>query len=221
MSGYAVLADRLAELVLGGECACCNRPGLGLCQPCAAKLLSSRPWLDYRGGVPLGCASRYAGPWRQALLVAKERHGLGMLRVQGRLLAKALRLVAEQLGAETLAIVPVPTAKARLAKRGIDYPLDLSSRAAGHLRRWGVAARLRPGLRLCRTPADQSELPAAQRAANVRGSMTWRGPPPPEAAVVVDDLVTTGATLAEALRACRAAGVAVRGAACLARPVRG
>jgi len=69
-----------------------------------------------------------------------------------------------------------------------------------------------------RDVADQAGLDAGQRARNLAGALrvrAWRGPAPP-VVVVVDDLVTTGASLAEAARALCAGGLPVLGAAVVA-----
>jgi predicted amidophosphoribosyltransferase len=109
--------------------------------------------------------------------------------------------------------------------------------AAGLLRRDGCRVEVAPLLRPARRVADQSGLGAGERASNLRGAFVAVRPdrrlPPPgtsprpgrpagtPSSLVVDDVVTTGATLAEAARALRAAGVPVGGAAAvLATPAR-
>jgi predicted amidophosphoribosyltransferase len=64
---------------------------------------------------------------------------------------------------------------------------------------------------------DSAGLRIDERRANLAGAMAAR--PAPNACgpvVVVDDIVTTGATLAEAIRALRCAGWPVTGAAVVA-----
>jgi predicted amidophosphoribosyltransferase len=92
--------------------------------------------------------------------------------------------------------------------------------AVTELRRCGMAVRWLPVLRQRRPVADQASLSAAQRTANLAGAL---GVPPRfvplitgASVVIMDDLVTTGATLAEAARAVRAAGGLVTGAATVA-----
>ncbi len=77
-----------------------------------------------------------------------------------------------------------------------------------------------PALRPVRRMADQSRLDHGQRAANLAGAYVvwprWRGRLEGARVVLVDDVVTTGATLAEAARAVGGVGGHVIGAATLA-----
>jgi predicted amidophosphoribosyltransferase len=68
--------------------------------------------------------------------------------------------------------------------------------------------------------ADQADLTAADRAANLSGALRARFDLRGSRVIVVDDVITTGATLAEAARALRAAGADVRAAAVVAATAR-
>lgn len=126
-------------------------------------------------------------------------------------------------------MVPVPASPAALRRRGRDHVLQLARAAARHLRDEGRVARVLPLLRPTRTPADQSGLHAARRAANVQSAFAARAghsTRSDEAVIIlVDDIVTTGATAAECASTLAAAGWPVSGvaavaAAVLRRPVR-
>jgi predicted amidophosphoribosyltransferase len=208
------IVDALAELILGSSCPGCQTPAFGICQSCQTLLLYSRPVHASSGGIPVVAGGHYAGILREVILTAKERRGLGCLPVLSRLLARAIAEVAEP----GSILVPVPTAPARIAERGIDLPLDTALGAARSLGRQGLPLRVIPALRLTRVPADQSGLGPSARADNVAHSMRWKRRPATSPVIIVDDLVTTGSTLAEAVRACATAGVQVQAAACLARP---
>ncbi|MFF3405642.1 ComF family protein [Streptomyces sp. NPDC002742] len=107
-------------------------------------------------------------------------------------------------------LVPVPSARGAVRARGHDPARRIALAAAGELRRAGTPARVLGVLRQRRAVADQSGLNSRQRLENLAGALEVvaggerllaRGGP----VVLVDDLMTTGASLAEAARAVRAA----------------
>ncbi|MFH8409970.1 ComF family protein [Streptomyces sp. NPDC018019] len=124
--------------------------------------------------------------------------------------------------ATPLLLVPVPSAARAVAGRGHDPVRRMALAAARDLRRSGVPVRVLTVLRQRRTVVDQAGLSARQRLANVSGALTvvaGAGRLVAAAPVVlVDDLMTTGASLAEAARAVRAAGGRVVGAGVVAAP---
>jgi hypothetical protein len=90
-------------------------------------------------------------------------------------------------------------------------------RAGRQLRSGGLDVEVRRLLRLRAGVADQSGLDAAERAANLAGSMRVRAGPVrgllarrgPVRVVVCDDVLTTGSTAREAQRALETAGLDV------------
>lgn len=120
------------------------------------------------------------------------------------------------LAAAPLLLVPVPSARAAVRRRGDDPALRLARAAANAVARHGVPARCLPVLAHRRRVADQAGLTAADRLANLRGALAARRDLPNARLIVVDDVVTTGATLAEAARALRLAGAEVLAAAVVA-----
>ncbi len=125
-------------------------------------------------------------------------------------------------------LVPVPTAPAAIRARGGDHARGLAVAAARELRRRGMEVRVASLLAVRGRRQDSVGLDAAARRANVagafqlRGRMSGRGGGPGAGdrpagdLVLVDDLVTTGATLAEAARVLAAARVPVLCAAAVA-----
>ncbi len=166
-------------------------------------------------------AGPYDGVLRSVVLAAKERHSLAMVAVLGSLLGRAVAalVIAENLGGSVV-LVPVPTRRERVARRGVDLPAAVARGAAHALTRAALDVRVASGLRPVGRPADQVGLTAAERSQNVRGTLVWRGPPPAGRCLVVDDVLTTGATMAQAMVACLSAGVVVVGGAAVARTPR-
>ncbi|MGW1728868.1 ComF family protein [Streptomyces sp. NPDC002306] len=105
-------------------------------------------------------------------------------------------------------LVPVPSGRRAVRARGHDPTRRVALAAAGELRRAGTPARVLAVLRQRREVADQAGLDSRRRLDNLAdalavapgaGRLLGAGP-----VVLVDDLMTTGASLAEAARAVRA-----------------
>lgn len=115
-------------------------------------------------------------------------------------------------GDEGVVLVPVPSGRRAVRARGHDPTRRMALAAARELRGRGTPARVAAVLRQRGAVADQSGLDSRQRLENLAGALTvvpgggrllLGGP-----VVLVDDLMTTGASLAEAARAVRAAWAA-------------
>ena len=159
-------------------------------------------------------AAAYDGAVRGALLAHKERGRLGLVRPLGQSLAAAVTCLVPPPG---IVLVPVPSSRAAVRERGHDHARRLAAAAVRELVAAGTAARVAVGLQPARRVGDQSGLDARGRAANLAGAFRVAGHlVPGSVVIVVDDVVTTGASLAEAARALTKAGVLVHGAATVA-----
>jgi predicted amidophosphoribosyltransferase len=232
------------DLLLGSSCHGCGAAAWTLCDDCRRDLAA----LPARPTQPEPCPPAFPQTWtagtydalaRGLVSAHKERSALGLTRVLGERLALAVLALLDEAGevgeigaARTpVLLVPVPSTRRAVRTRGFDAGLALARAAARRL----PDARAAPLLTSTRRVADQSGLGAAERQANLAGAfrvrtayarsapftvltgMAARGRP---TVVVVDDVVTSGASLTEAVRALRAARLPVLGAATVAATVR-
>ncbi|ELP67409.1 hypothetical protein STRTUCAR8_06765 [Streptomyces turgidiscabies Car8] len=207
----------LGDLVLPAECGGCGRPRTVLCPECRAALGGAassrvRPVPEPLGLPVVHAAVRYADEVRAVLLAHKERGALALAGPLGTALAGAVR--AGPAGAlrdgTGVLLVPVPSASRAVRARGHDPARRIALAAAGELRASGTPARVLAVLRQRRAVADQAGLNSRERLDNLAGALSvvaggGRLLAGAGAVVLVDDLMTTGASLAEAARAVREA----------------
>jgi ComF family protein len=147
----------------------------------------------------------YAGAVPHLVTGLKFQRRMACARLLGELLSEMLsQALASRPGPLPQAILPVPLHATRLRERGFNQSLELARLPA---RRLGLPLATRWGLRQLAT-APQSGLGARVRQANVQGAFAVRAPIPYTHLAVLDDVLTTGATLAELTRVLKAAGVA-------------
>jgi predicted amidophosphoribosyltransferase len=155
--------------------------------------------------VAVTAAGEYAGVLRRAIVAMK--HGeRAYLEPFADLLAGTI--------ASGVPLVPLPTGHRRRAARGFDQAVELARRAAERQRSVCCEVLAKRGI------AQRGLDRRARLAAGGRFRLK-AGAALPELAIVIDDVWTTGATLADGIATLRAAGIAVVGAAVLARTAPG
>jgi predicted amidophosphoribosyltransferase len=159
---------------------------------------------------PTHAVVAYADPDRVAVSAWKDADRRDLAAVLGPLLDRSVAAAVRDArwGGAPVVVVPAPSSAGAERRRGDAPLLDLATWVAKRPRH----ARLRvvPALRQVRRVADQSGLNITERRRNLAGAMSvkpmWHNVIRDRYVLVVDDVVTTGATLAEAARALRRAG---------------
>jgi predicted amidophosphoribosyltransferase len=172
---------------------------------------------------PVFSAIQYSPIASRVLLSAKESQikAADQLIING--IVHSLKLFVNRYGPATL--VSIPSRKSANRKRGRNFLQEITAAVALE-----VDLPYQSPLTHIRKVRDQSQLNLVDRSANISGafsispdfaSQIYAGNTGPKI-IVIDDLITTGATLAEAIRALRTAGFTVLGAvtSCTAKPLR-
>ncbi len=194
-------------MLLPVTCAGCDAVDVTACSECRA---ACTPTVrrETVGRIPVWYALEYAGPVARLVFAFKNA---GRTSVGGVLAGPFRAGVAAAIsgaGGDDLIVVPVPARRASVRRRGY-RPVHVLARRAG--------IRLTPSLRFSRQPRDQLRLGRLERRDNVGFSMRAGEEVRGERVLLVDDVLTTGASIAEGVRAVSAAGGVVVAAAVLAR----
>lgn len=217
--------NSLAELIFPSRCVGCSQLGISICSLCRK---SWHPHIYFReisvlnNSYPVISAVQYSPIASKVLLGAKESNLSAADTLLSSAIAHALTFFIKNYGAGDL--VGIPSRSAATRKRGRNFMIEISKSiaAAQSIQSFDI-------LQHTRTVRDQSQLDAQARTQNIAGafcvslnsskSATLGNTQP---LIIVDDLITTGATLAEAIRALTTAGYAVIGAVTgsVAQPLR-
>lgn len=199
------LQSALLDLLYPGDvcCLCCDRaiaPDAqdGLCDDCLAALdaLEAQPQaIDPAPGIVRAAAAfPYTGQARRLIIRLKYEH----VREAAVPLARAMAMLP---GGETDVLVPVPTTKKRLRKRGYNQAQVLAALIAQETGMPVTEALVRTEER-----AEQVRLSGQSRRQNLQGTMTADHRVRGKRVLLIDDVYTTGSTATEAARALLAAG---------------
>ncbi|WP_285726268.1 ComF family protein [Psychromicrobium xiongbiense] len=245
-SGWAWLVETVCRLltelslvVFPMRCVACEAADASLCQDCARHLRQAdrEPWQASHGApalqelngeplLPVIAAARYGAVVSAVLLGFKQQGRTVLARQLAPALARAVEVAVQELclppdhACPAPVLVPIPTTGAAFRRRGYDpVALILAEPAIRHLGLDAVRL-LRPRWRPAWARHSQKLLGRAARGRNARGSLAVRSHQIPRLRgrpiVLIDDVLTTGATLAEAHRVLSATGCEVLGGAVVA-----
>jgi len=211
----------LADLVLGRACGLCQAPGPSLCPSCLDALRRRPPPEPVVIGHPPGDTVTvhyrlpYSGVGQRLLLDYKEHGDRSLRRPLGVLLADAIESCIADDASTAEMLVPVP-GHAR-PRRGFPALPDLLRRAQLELASRGARTLVAPAVSMHRDHAPLKGRGRLERWRTVRHAFDVDPSAVRRLArarvIVVDDVVTTGATVLEAVRALRRAGLDVHDAA--------
>ena len=206
----------LQEIIFPSRCLGCGQLGLEICSLCRKNWHPHiyRQWSQHLPTFPIYSAVTYSPIAGKVLLAAKENNLVIADQLIYKALGHSLTFALREIGGDFL--IPIPSRRSVARSRGRQFIAALTYQLSAET---GLPAY--ENLEHIRRVRDQSSLDAKSRFHNLDGSMKSLNFLSGKA-IVIDDLVTTGATLQEAVRALRDRGIEVAAAvtACVAEPLR-
>lgn len=190
-------------MIFPPRCLGCGVLNEGLCRLCSI-IWILRSHRAVVGRTPIFSSLRYNSSVSRILLSAKED---GIAKADELLLLalhSSLLSAIENLGMRPL-LVPIPSSARAIRRRGREFVFDMTVRV-GARENMPVQNLLQHNRRVL----DQSQLNGSERFQNLAGAISLKvACGRPREVIIVDDLITTGATLNEAVRALEIGGFRV------------
>ena len=205
----------LESLAFDSSCIICGARESEFCIRCRADWRSS-PQLISGESFPVCSSVPYSETARAIVLSAKE-NGVKFTRnlVVSELCAAIRVLTRESNLVREVNLVPIPSSRKARARRGFDFISQVTNIVAKELNAESESIRFfaRPILSNTKRVVDQSGLTELQRHENLLGAFQVAKRLNSTAPIIIiDDVVTTGSTLREAVRALKERNLTVLGA---------
>ena len=200
----------LKELIYPNICLCCGKTGVKICHNC------SKYWLanPNKSKVENNClffVTTYDETTSPIILAAKESGNREAVKLIARSITNSISFAILNLGiAQPINLVSIPSQLSAIRRRGRDHIKDLVQEVITQLNKQNIDAAYLPILKPIKKIKDQSDLNGLQRKENMSHAFIVKTSPISQSAVIViDDLVTTGASILEGVRALSEAKITV------------
>ena len=201
--------SELKYLLFPTRCFGCRELGYSICSQCRQQW-NPHLYQSHIANLAIYSSIPYSPIAKNILLAAKEQS----VKSADQLVRSALKASLQELFQRhpSCALVPIPSGVSANRRRGRDFVNETANSVA---KDFGVAVL--PVLEHQRSIRDQSKLDIASRRQNLAMAFSikpqFRGNYSGENLVILDDLVTTGATISEAIRALTMGGFKVQAGA--------
>lgn len=196
------LLNKVLDALYPPACVICDTGGFWCCEACIRLIRFSSPEHFFEGIDRFYCIGSYADPVLRKILHAyKYQTGL-CLESSLQNLVERWFIQSAPLLPDISVIVPVPTDRARIDKRGFDHALHLANIVQKTL----LGTSVQPLLERTRPTYANNELDSDElRKGNLFNAIKITQPSP-EAVLLVDDIATSGSTLIESAKVLREGG---------------
>ena len=200
----------LKELIYPNICICCGKTGVKICDNCS-KCWLANPNRSKVESNYLFFVTKYDETTSPIILAAKESGNREAVKLIARSIASSISFAILNLGiAQPVNLVTIPSQLSAIRRRGRDHINDLAQEVIIQLDQQNIDAICLPILKPIKKIKDQSDLNGLQRKENMSHAFMVKNSPISQSAVIlIDDLVTTGASIQEGVRALSEAKITV------------
>ena len=200
----------LKELVFTKVCISCTTPGYWLCPPCLS-LWNTNVKKNSIDSKPIYFKCDYTSKTASVILAAKEGNDLKSTALLASAISESIALSITDLGLSNLiTLISIPSAPSSIRRRGRDHINTLAEYVLKDLHQKSITAYYLPILFQKKSIRDQSQLSSQQRIENTKGKFSVKSCEIPQGAVyLIDDLITTGASMLEGVRALSEAKITI------------
>lgn len=216
----------LNSLLFPPNCLVCNSPGSTLCLKCQApwNLPITKVWFQPK--ILLHYHVEYGEKVNPIILAAKESNDLFAQKFLADCFVKSIKLLRTENYFEKIFMVPIPSRKSNERRRGYSHLKQILS----FTQNLTLNVEVLSLLKIIKPIIDQTSLSAKARITNLQNSYSCDQKLLKKyqskmnfshyQIVVVDDLVTTGASVKEAIRALNVENIPVSAVICAAATLR-
>ena len=202
----------LKDLLFPRFCISCEKYGDFICLKCEAIWLA-KPRKTKVEGIDHYFIEDYNEYSSRVILAAKEIGNKLAIKLLANAIARSIKFaVLEQNFNGQIILVSIPSQKNVIRNRGRDHISDLTSQVINGLSGMGYNAKYVPMLSLAKKSKDQSTLNSHERLVNMQNAFTVNNSLNSQDGIfLIDDVITTGASIREGVRAVGEAKITVNG----------
>ena len=207
--------QELSQIIFPTRCFGCNSIGISICSQCRSEW-HPHYYQTHVGGINVHSAVLYSPTSSKIILSAKEN---GIKGADALIISAIIHVLNQgNFSWHNIRLVPVPSSTNNRRRRGRDFIQSICKEVSQQ-----TQIPLSSILTIVKKVEDQSGLTAKDRVSNMNGAFGVKSHSHPVGdLLLIDDVVTTGATVTEAVRSLRAGGFHVIGSvtACVTQPLR-
>ena len=202
----------LKDLIYPRFCISCLKYGDFICLKCTASWFV-KPRKTKVVGIDHYFVEDYNEYSARIILASKESGNKIAINLLANAVAKSISFaVSEKKFRAQINLVSIPSQKNIIRSRGRDHISDLISQVVVALSGMGFTANYLPILSLAKKSKDQSTLNSGERLVNMQNAFIVNNSlNSQEGIFLIDDLITTGASIKEGVRALTEAKITVNG----------